>query len=305
MLYRAYKRAVTKPERVRLGYHIVVFITWYIPGSALIVFLPYFGIQTHSLSFIPLAIGAYIFYLAIIRYQFSAIDELNVGLENKVEERTRELREAQAHLVQSEKMAALGQLVAGVAHEINTPIGSIHSNTDVMGRTLDKLTVAIHQIEPACAQKHPQVMKFVDMIAELAKVNALASERITGIVKSLRNFARLDEAEVLKADLHECLDTTLVLLHHETKNRIQILKEYGQIPRIKCRASHINQVLMNILVNAIQAIEGDGEIRISTRGNQEYVWIIISDSGKGIPPGISIRSSVPASRPKVWGWARV
>jgi len=170
-------------------------------------------------------------------------------------------------------------------NEINTPIGSIHSNTDVMGRTLDKLTKEIHQIEPACAQKHPQVKKFVDMIADLSKVNALASERITGIVKSLRNFARLDEADVVKADLHECLDTTLVLLHHETKSRIQIVKEYGEIPKVKCRASHINQVFMNILVNAIQAIQGEGEIRINTSLKQDSVRIMICDNGKGIPPG--------------------
>jgi signal transduction histidine kinase len=284
LFYKAYKRAASRPDRVRLGYHIVVFVTWYLPGSALIVYLPYLGIPTHSLSFIPLAVGAYIFYLSIIRYQFSAIDELNMGLEKKVEERTRELKEAQAQLVQSEKMAALGQLVAGVAHEINTPVGSIHSNTDVLGRTLDKLNSEIHQIEPACAQKHPLVKKYVDMIAELAKVNAIASERITGIVKSLRNFARLDEAEVLKADLHECLDTTLVLLHHETKNRIQIVKDYGEIPKVKCRANHINQVFMNVLVNAIQSIKGEGEIRIRTSQVQDRVRIEIQDNGKGIRP---------------------
>lgn len=284
IFYKAYKRAVSKPERVRLGYHIVVFLTWYLPGSALIVYLPYFGVPTHSLSFIPLAAGAYIFYLSIIRYQFRTIDELNIGLEKKVEERTRELKEAQAQLVHSEKMAALGQLVAGVAHEINTPVGSINSNTDVLGRTLNKLTSEIHRIEPACAQKHPLVKKYVDVIAELAEVNAIASERITAIVKSLRNFARLDEAEVQNADLLECLDTTLVLLHHETKNRIRIEKDYGEIPGVKCRANHINQVFMNILVNAIQSIKGEGEIRIRTRQVQDRVRIEIQDSGKGIRP---------------------
>ena len=282
MLATRYKKAASESERIRLRYNLIGFSFIFLSSGALVLYLPYFGIQTHSFSLIPFALAAFVFYLSIIKSQFSQIDELNLGLEKKVEQRTQELKQAQAQLVQSEKMAALGQLVAGVAHEINTPIGSINSNTDVLGRTLVKLNEEISRIEPDCANKYPKVKDYVNVIEELTEVNKLAGTRITGIVRSLKSFARLDEAEVQKADLHECLDTTLILLHHEMKNRIRIIKEYGDISRLKCRASHLNQVFMNILLNATQAIEGEGEIKIQTGQEKDKIWIRISDTGKGI-----------------------
>jgi signal transduction histidine kinase len=283
LLYNAYKKARSRLERIRARDNLIGFTSVFIPGGALIVYLPYFGIQTHSISFIPFTIFAFYFYLAIIRYQFSQIDELNVGLERKVEERTRELRKAQAILVQSEKMVALGQLVAGVAHEINTPLGSINSNTDILGRSVSKLKEELCKVDPDCVVKHPQLEKMLGMIGDLTEVNKMAGDRIKEIVASLKTFARLDQAEVAKADLHECLDNTLILLNHELKNRIEVIKSYGDIPEISCRASHLNQVFMNILLNAIQAIEDRGTIQISTWLSENKVWIKIKDTGKGIP----------------------
>jgi signal transduction histidine kinase len=283
LLYNGYKKAKSRLERIRARDNFIGFASVFVPGGAMIVYFPYFGIQTHSFSFIPFTVFAFYFYLATIRYQFSQIDELNVGLERKVDERTRELREAQANLVQSEKMAALGQLVAGVAHEINTPLGSINSNTDILRRSLGKLKSELDAIDPECGEKHPDLEKLLKMIGDLSEVNKMAGDRIKEIVTSLKTFARLDQAEVTKANLHEGLDNTLILLNHETKNRIEVVKDYGHIPDINCRATHLNQVFMNILLNATQAIDDKGTIWISTWLSEGNVWIRIKDTGEGIP----------------------
>ena len=121
------------------------------------------------------------------------------------------------------------------------------------------------------------------MLEDIARINQLASERIVCIVRSLRNFARLDEAELKTADLHEGLDSTLTLVRHQLKNRIEVVKEYGDIPAIRCRPNQLNQVFMNLLVNAAQAVEGKGRITIRTFQSGDIVNIQISDSGKGIP----------------------
>jgi len=284
IFYRAYRQAESEPQRIKLLYNLLGFSSLYASAGIMTIHLPYFGIQTHSLSFIPFTLAAFTFYLAIVRYQFSQIDELNKGLERKIQERTQELKEAQARLVHSEKMAALGQLVAGVAHEINTPLGAINSNNDLLGRAIEKLRTELSQAGLHAASQYPQVEKVLEILENLSKVNKIAVERIMGIVRSLKTFARLDQADVLKVDLHECLDTALILLNHELKNRIQVVKDYGTLPEITCRASHLSQVFMNILLNAVQAIETQGEIKIHTGRDKNKVWIKISDTGKGIPP---------------------
>jgi len=208
------------------------------------------------------------------------------NLEEKVEERTAELtrtlaelRDTQAQLVQSEKMAALGDLVAGVAHEINTPLGAVASNTDLIRRAVTKAKEAC--ADPTQADK---TQGFLDKAASMAKVSNEACQRINEIVRSLRNFARLDEAERKSADLHEGLDSTLTLVTHLLKNRISVHRDYGQLPQVTCYPNQLNQVFLNILVNAAQAIEGPGEITIRTRFLDGSASIEISDTGCGIPP---------------------
>jgi signal transduction histidine kinase len=214
-------------------------------------------------------------------------------LEEKVQERTAaltrtlaELRETQAQLVQSEKMAALGDLVAGVAHEINTPLGAVASNTDLVARAVARVKEMV--ADPAQAEK---VRGFLDKAAGMADVSREACRRINEIVRSLRNFARLDEAERKAADLHEGLDSTLTLVAHLLKNRVTVHRDYGPLPQVLCYPNQLNQVFLNILVNAAQAIEGAGEIRIRTRvvpagGAAGSVVVEITDSGAGIPPQI-------------------
>jgi two-component system NtrC family sensor kinase len=142
--------------------------------------------------------------------------------------------------------------------------------------------------------------EFISLMQENNKVSALAGERITKIVQTLKNFARLDEAEFQLADIHEGIEDTLLLLHHELKNRIEVKKDFGKLPKIYCNPNQLNQVFMNITMNAIQSIEKKGEINIKTYSDETRVYIEISDNGKGIPsenlekifdPGYTTKSS--------------
>jgi len=208
----------------------------------------------------------------------------NERLESRVEARTIELREKQSQLVQAEKMASLGNLVAGVAHEINTPLGALKSNNDLFIRSIRKLKDGLGPIEDtATINGNITVAKLFENIESLNSVNETASRRIVEIVNSLRNFARLDQADKDRVDIHEGIDNTLTLVNHRLKNRVEIIKEYGNLPKINCFPNQLNQVFMNILVNASQAIEGKGEIHITTTVNGPSVEISFADNGSGIP----------------------
>lgn len=202
----------------------------------------------------------------------------------QLEATNQELRDTQAQLVQSEKMAALGQLVAGIAHEINTPIGAICSMHDSLGKATHKLRGRIDTMAPELAddKKTQATLKIID---DANRVIESGSERVATIVKRLKTFARLDEAELQVADLHEGLDDTLVLLRHELKLNITVVKNYGEIPKISCYPGQLNQVFLNLLVNARQAIDGRGEIQVSTRLEGDEVHVAIRDTGSGIAPG--------------------
>jgi signal transduction histidine kinase len=194
-----------------------------------------------------------------------------------------ELRQAQNRLVQSEKMASLGNLVAGVAHEINTPIGAVNSAADTSKRAIGRVIQSVEESQSFedlnANQKFRDALNFIKGNND---VITMASERIVKIVKSLRSFARLDEADYEDADMHEGIDSTLTLLHHMTKDRIEIVKEYGDIPRMCCHLGQLNQVFMNILKNDAESIEGKGTIHIKTSVEDKKVIIRISDNGQGI-----------------------
>ena len=179
----------------------------------------------------------------------------------------KELKETQIQLINSEKMASLGQLVAGVAHEINTPIASIKSNNGIVAKLLPSIENA----------------ELREMLCDINSIDNEAVNRISNIVTSLKKFVRLDEAELQEADINKELDLTLELIRHETKNRIEIIKNYGDLPLIKCFPNMLNQVFTNILVNACQSIEGAGTITITTEIDNEKLYISIKDNGRGIP----------------------
>ncbi len=198
----------------------------------------------------------------------------------ELEETLRELRETQQQLVLQEKMASLGNLVAGVAHEINNPIGVVNSSADVINRCMNKVETAFQDEAPDTAK----IIKTMNLLKNNNHLIQTAGDRIATIVKSLKNFARLDEEEFQEADVHEGLESILTLLGQEIQERIKIVKNYGELPKVYCSPSQINQVFMSILMNAIQAIDGTGKIDISTFQENNDVSIRFTDSGKGIEP---------------------
>lgn len=213
---------------------------------------------------------------------------------NELEKANTELKETQSRLVHSSKMVSLGQLVAGVAHELNNPIGFIYSNMTHLKDYGDKL-IEISEAAQKNPESVPHLIERYDLayikedLPKLIRSCEDGARRTRDIVLGLRNFSRLEEAKLKEIDLHESIDNTLNLLQGEIKNRIQVVKTYGTLPLVTCYASQINQVFMNILSNAVQAIEGNGNIWITTKsikmaGEIDAIRISFQDSGSGIPP---------------------
>lgn len=200
----------------------------------------------------------------------------------EIENALLKLKDAQTQLVQSEKMAALGQLVAGVAHEINTPVGSINSNNSIFSKCTERLKASLSNDSVAPAK----INQILQILEETTKYNSIACERINDIVQSLKNFARLDESELKKVDIHEGIKSTLTLLRHELRNRITVNINFSDLPTIECYPNLLNQVIMNLLVNACHSIKDKGEITISTRIKKQNLEIAITDTGAGIEKSI-------------------
>ncbi len=178
-----------------------------------------------------------------------------------------ELKATQLQLINSEKMASLGQLVAGIAHEINTPVASIKSNNEIISKLISKI----------------ENSDIKDMLQEINSIDSEAIKRISKIVLSLKKFVRLDESELQEANINNELELTLDLIRHETKNKIEIEKHFGEIPKIKCYPNMLNQVFTNILINACQSVKNTGKITITTEYVNKQLNIKIKDNGCGIP----------------------
>ncbi len=191
----------------------------------------------------------------------------------------------QQRLVLQEKMASLGNLVAGVAHEINTPLGAVASSADTSRRSLELMEKLLHESQSLPElQADARFQTALEVLQNSQDVTTSANSRISTIVKSLQDFARLDESERQVADLNSALTTTLALLQHEFHERITVVRHFGELPPIHCYLSQVNQVIMNLLLNASKAIEGRGRITVSTRCPGDTVSISIVDTGAGIPP---------------------
>lgn len=234
------------------------------------------------------------------------LEDLNANLENQVVERTAQLQEtlqklksAQAQLVQSEKMVSLGQLVAGIAHEINNPIGAIYANMPPLAEYIDDIEATV-DVARSCLDEtktktfhdHLEQIDYEFVVSDLANLlesQKQAAERIRNIVLSLRNFSRLDQGDVKTVLLEEGIDSTLQMLLHNYKNRIVIEKDYRLNKQVECYAGEMNQVFMNILANAIQAIPDTGTIFISTAQVNENAVISISDTGTGMPDEVKAK----------------
>ena len=196
----------------------------------------------------------------------SELYEKDARMVKELKRALKELQDTQLKLINSEKMASLGQLVAGVAHEINTPVASIKSNNEIATKLISRL----------------EDRDVAELLQEINTIDKEAIARINRLVVSLRKFVRLDEAELQEADINNEIDLTLDLIRHETKNRITVVKNYGKIPPVKCYPNMLNQVFMNILVNATQAIEGEGTITIDTDFQNGNLIVKIKDTGCGI-----------------------
>jgi signal transduction histidine kinase len=212
---------------------------------------------------------------------YDEIAQLNENLEARVDERTQELREAQEQLMQAEKMKSLGQLVAGVAHELNNPISFVHANIQLIEEQVARIR------DPRTAPE--DVERARDALAKLIARSKEGTDRVRRIVQDLRTFSRMDQAELQEADLHEELDRTVALMEPRCKDCIRIERDYGHIPRVRCYPGQLNQVFLNLLMNACDAIGARGTIRISTRPLPDGVRIEVHDDGAGIPPEIQGR----------------
>lgn len=184
--------------------------------------------------------------------------------------------------VNEARLATLGTLVAGLAHEINTPIGALHSNHDLLRRAVERLQLILADdvVEPHELEELRRVVRALDGFLH---VSDLAVERLDGLVKSLRTFGRLDRADLDLVDVHEGIDSTLEILGHELKG-VHVVRDYGTLPRVLCFPQRLNQVFMNLLLNARQATPPGGTITIDTRTAENAVEIAIADTGSGIAP---------------------
>jgi two-component system, NtrC family, sensor kinase len=189
---------------------------------------------------------------------------------------------AVAGMVNQAKLATLGMLVAGIAHEVNTPLGAMNSNHDVLRRALVKLQDILEDevVEPHELDEVRRIVKAVDGVL---RVNDLAMERMVSLVRSLRDFGRLDGAAIDFADLHEGIDSALAILGHQTKH-LRVDRIYGELPRVRCHPDRLNQVWMNLAMNAVQAMPKEGTLTIRTSADDGKVTIRFEDTGVGIAP---------------------
>lgn len=208
-----------------------------------------------------------------------------------------ELEASQSQLLQSEKMASIGQLAAGVAHEINNPVGFVNSNLG----SLKKYSEQIISLLERCRKGQASEADFAaidfdylkDDLGDLLDESREGLERVKKIVVDLKNYSRIDESAWQDADLNSAIESTLNVAWNELKYKADVIRELGDLPPVPCVAAQINQVVMNLLVNAVHAIEIHGSITVRSGHDDTWVWIEVADTGKGMTPAVMKRIFEP------------
>jgi two-component system NtrC family sensor kinase len=231
---------------------------------------------------------------------------LNDELEQRIEDEVVKSRQKDAFLLQQDKMASIGQLAAGVAHEINNPMGFIISNLKTLREYIQGLTGYIEAFEQlhcllpdveqqrlAALRKQLDVAFITTDITPLLSESLDGADRVKQIVLDLKDFARVDEVDARETDLNQCVRSTVNIVRNELKYVAQLDLLLGEIPMVFCNPQQINQVITNLLVNAAQAIEGHGSITVTTFQEGEQVVLTIADTGKGMPEDVRKRIFEP------------
>jgi signal transduction histidine kinase len=236
-----------------------------------------------------------------------AMEERVHARNNELADAYRHLKESQAQLIQSEKMASLGQMVAGVAHEINTPLGYVRNNVELTRSTIIEVRKILNVFENTFALLlsgtadenvlQNEIEQLEQMRTNFYEVNPLDDldqlfddtlygiGQISEIVLGLKNFSRLDQAAVANININQCIENTLIIAKNVLKHKCDVIKQFAELPTISCSPSQINQVFLNLLTNAVQAIEQYGTITIATWSDGNYVYARVADNGKGISEG--------------------
>ncbi|WIM05752.1 MAG: ATP-binding protein [Candidatus Nitricoxidivorans perseverans] len=236
--------------------------------------------------------------------------EANARIEREQREMTEllgKVEEAQGQVLQSEKMAAIGQLAAGVAHEINNPVGFVNSNLGTLKGYVDKLLKLLDAYErhagPAAdevpevaeARREADIGYLRQDIVDLLRESEEGLVRVKKIVQDLKEFSHVNDVTCQQTDLNAGMESTLNVVRNELKYKAEVRKEYGDLPPVTCVAAQINQVFMNLLVNAAQAIPEHGTITVRSgiEGTGEWVWFEVADTGKGMPSEVKARIFEP------------
>ena len=232
-------------------------------------------------------------------HDVTAMHQLTDQLEQAYESQ----KAAQSQLVQQEKMASIGQLAAGVAHEINNPVGFIRSNLNTLGKYLQRLNEHIESLEQVISdsdredliqqakesRRKKKLNAILEDASELIEESVEGTNRVSVIVQNLKSFSRVDDVGFHWADLHECLEASLSIAWNEIKYNSRIEKDYGDLPQVFCNPQQLNQVLLNLLVNAAQAIEQHGVITIKTWVDEQWAHISVKDTGCGMSDEVKSR----------------
>jgi signal transduction histidine kinase len=271
-LWQGFRTSSDRHRRAFFSLNMLAFGLLFVPAILLNVVLPvYTEVRTPiGFAFVPLSV--LVFYAAVVRYQFGRAEVLTASLEEKVRERTRALEQAQLRLVQTEKQAAMTQLVAGLAHELNTPLGAMVSMVQNAARATERLE----------SSRADDSARLFSVLRDAHRVIGEGTERVSALVTRLKNFSRLDQAELQTVSVASGIHEVLALLDGELPSNLAIDCQLHDLPKMRCYPQKLNQLWMNLLSNAVAAMKAGGTITISSEARGTAQVVVIADQGCGM-----------------------